>query len=110
MLADRGYDADWFRDALQEKGITPCIPGRKIRNKTVKYDNRRYKRRTRIEIMFGRLKDCRRVAPRHDRCPTAFFSATALAPPLIFSLCSPPPPPHDPPRSPSPPPAPTPPP
>ena len=36
MLADRGYDADWFRDALQEKGVTPCIPGRKIRNKTVK--------------------------------------------------------------------------
>ena len=32
MLADRGYDADWFRDALQEKGITPCIPGRKIRS------------------------------------------------------------------------------
>ena len=57
MLADRGYDADWFRDALQEKGITPCIPGRKIRNKTVKYDKRRYKRRNRIEIMFGRLKD-----------------------------------------------------
>src|SRR3546814_12575088 len=31
MLADRGYAADWFRDALQEKGITPCIPGRQIR-------------------------------------------------------------------------------
>ena len=28
MLADRGYDADWYRDALQEKGIKPCIPGR----------------------------------------------------------------------------------
>jgi transposase len=28
LLADRGYDADWFRDALQEKGIKPCIPGR----------------------------------------------------------------------------------
>ena len=79
MLADRGYDADWFRDALQEKGITPCIPGRKIRNKTVKYDKRRYKRRNRIEIMFGRLKDWRRVATRYDRCPTAFFSAIALA-------------------------------
>lgn len=23
ILADRGYDADWFRDALREKGITP---------------------------------------------------------------------------------------
>ena len=31
MLGDMGYDADWFRDALQEKRITPCIPGRKMR-------------------------------------------------------------------------------
>ena len=28
LLADRGYDADWFRDALKDKGIKPCIPGR----------------------------------------------------------------------------------
>ena len=86
LLADRGYDADWFRDALQEKGITPCIPGRKIRNKTVKYDKRRYKRRNRIEIMFGRLKDWLRVATRYDRCPTAFFSALALAATVLFWL------------------------
>ena len=26
MLADRGYDARWFRQALIEHGITPCIP------------------------------------------------------------------------------------
>ena len=56
LLADRGYDADWFRDALKDKGIRACIPGRKQRKKTVKYDKRRYKRRNRIEIMFGRLK------------------------------------------------------
>ena len=74
MLADRRNDADWFRDALQEKGITPRIPGRKIRIKTVKYEKRRYKRRNRIEIMFGRVKDWRRVATRYDRCPKAFFS------------------------------------
>jgi hypothetical protein len=54
---DRGYDADWFHEALQNKGIKPCIPGRKSRTKSVKYDKRRYKRRNRIEIMFGRLKD-----------------------------------------------------
>ena len=23
MLGDRGYDADWFRDALAARGITP---------------------------------------------------------------------------------------
>ncbi len=31
MIADRGYDADWFRDALKDKGIRPCIHGRKSR-------------------------------------------------------------------------------
>ena len=50
LLGDRGYDADWFREALQDKGIRACIPGRKQRKTTVKYD----KRRNRIEIMFGR--------------------------------------------------------
>ena len=86
MLGDRGYDADWFREALQSKGIRACIPGRKQRKTTVKYDKRRYKRRNRIEIMFGRLKDWLRVATRYDRCPKAFFSAIALAAVVIYWL------------------------
>lgn len=86
MLADRGYDADWFRDALEQKGIKLCIPGRKSRSLTIKYDKRRYKRRNHIEIMFGRLKDWRRVATRYDRCPTIFFSALALVPTVLFWL------------------------
>jgi transposase len=57
LLADRGYDAYWFRDTLKDKGIRPSIPGRKSRSKPVKYD----KRRNQIEIMFGRLKDWRPV-------------------------------------------------
>ncbi|AFN57073.1 transposase [Zymomonas mobilis] len=86
MLGDRGYDADWFRDALEEKGIKPCIPGRKSRGKPVKYDKRKYKRRNRIEIMFGRLKDWRRIATRYDRSPTVFFSAVCLAATIMFWL------------------------
>lgn len=34
LLADWGYDATWFRNALLEKGITPCIPSRKNQNNT----------------------------------------------------------------------------
>ena len=75
LLGDRGYDADWFREALQDKGICACIPGRKKR-----------KRRNRIEIMFGRLKDWRRVAIRYDRCPKVFLSAVALAALVIYWL------------------------
>lgn len=86
LLGDHGYDADWFREALQDKGIRPCIPGRKSRSKAVRYDKRRYKRRNRIEIMFGRLKDWRRVATRYDRCPKVFLSAIALVATFIYWL------------------------
>ncbi|SLN75598.1 Transposase DDE domain protein [Ruegeria meonggei] len=86
LLGDRGYDADWSREALKDKGIRPCIPGRKQRKVTVKYDKRRYKRRNRIEIMIGRLKDWRRVATRYDRCPKVFLSAVTLAAIVIYWL------------------------
>ena len=86
LLADRGYDADWFRDALKEKGIKVCIPGRKPRKRAVKYDKRRCKRRNLIEIMFGRLKDWQRVATQYDRCPSTFFSVIALAATVLFWL------------------------
>jgi transposase len=86
LIANRGYDADWFRNALKDKGIKPCIPGRKSRGKPIKHDKRRYKRRNRIEIMFGRLKDWRRVATRYDRCAKTFLSAVALAATVMFWL------------------------
>ncbi len=40
LLADRGYDADWFRETLQDKKIRACIPGRKSRKVPVKYPSR----------------------------------------------------------------------
>lgn len=76
LIADRGYDADWFRDALKDREITPCVSARKARKVSVKYDKRRYKRRNRIEIMFGRFKDWRRIAKRYDRCPKVLLSAS----------------------------------
>lgn len=78
LLADRGYDADWFRKRLKDKEIKPCIPGRKNREKPVKYDKRRYKRHNRIEIMFGRLKDWPRIATRYDLWSCRVLSGTFL--------------------------------
>ena len=54
--------------------------------RTWKYDKRRYKRRNRIEIMFGRLKDWRRVATRYDSCPETYLSAM-LSPQPSCSCC-----------------------
>ena len=80
LLGDRGYNADWFREVLKDEAIRACIPGRKQRKKPVNYN----KRPNRIAIMFGRLKDRRRVAARYVRCPKVFVSTIALAAIVIY--------------------------
>jgi len=86
FLGDRGYDADWLRTALIEKGIMPCIPPKKNRKIQYAYDQTLYKQRHKIENMFGKLKDWRRIAMRYDRCAHTFFSAIYIAASVIFYL------------------------
>ncbi len=86
LIVDRGYDVDWSREPLIEKGTKPYIPGHKSRKKTVKYDKRRYNRRNRIEKIFSGLKDWKRVATRYDRSSTVFLFAIALAATVTFWL------------------------
>lgn len=79
LLADRGYDADWFLAALRKKGIKPCIPSRKNRKKKRRHGKTLYKQRHKIENMFARIKDWRRIAMRFDRCAHTFSSAVYIA-------------------------------
>lgn len=86
LIADRGYDSDHFRAALKAKGITPCIPPIKSRKRALAYDKTLYKTRHKIENMFAKLKDWRRIATRYDRCAHTFFSAICIAATVIFYL------------------------
>lgn len=86
LLADRGYDSNRFRAALAARGIEPCIPSTRSRKAPLPYDKLLYRQRHRIENMFGRLKDWRRVATRYDRCAHTFFSAISIAATVTFRL------------------------
>ncbi len=86
LLGDRGYNADWFRSALIEKGISPCIPSRTGRKVPIQRDTDLYRLRHKIENTFARLKDWRRIATRYDHCPILFLSACALAATVIYWL------------------------
>ena len=86
LIADKGYDSDWFRDALTGLEIEPCIPGRANRKAPILYDADLYKQRNRIERMFGRLKDWRRIATRYDRRAHTFMSAICIAATVILWL------------------------
>ncbi len=85
-LGDRDCDADWFRDALIDMGISLCIPSRRSRKEAIPHDADLYRQREKIENMFARLKDWRRISTRYDRCPILFLSACALAATVIYWL------------------------
>ncbi|WP_188973975.1 transposase [Neoroseomonas lacus] len=84
LIADRGYDSDPYRAALLARGISSCIPPRKNRKTDIPYDRLLYRQRHRVEIMFGRLKDWRRVATRYDRCAHTCSSAICIAATINF--------------------------
>ena len=86
LLGDKGYDADWFRQALSARGITACIPSKSNRRELIEHDRILYRQRHKIENMFGRLKDWRRIHTRYDRCAHTFMSAICIAAAVIFWL------------------------
>jgi transposase len=86
VLADKGCDADWFRAALEHKRVAACIPARRGRKTPARHDRKLCEQRHRIENLFARLKDWRRIATRHDRCGEFFLSANCIAATVMFPL------------------------
>ena len=81
-----GYDSNWFRTALKERGTEPCIPPTKSRKTPLHYAKALYRTRHKIENLFAKLKDWRRIATRYDRCAHTFFSAVCIAATVAFYL------------------------
>ena len=68
------------------KGIEPCIPSSRSRKIPYAYDKALYRQRHKVENLFAKLKDWRRIATRYDRCAHTFFSAICIAATVIFWL------------------------
>jgi transposase len=77
--ADKGYDSDDVRASLLLKGILPVIPPKANRREAIACDFRAYKDRNRVERMFNRLKQFRRIATRYDKTAVSFLGFLALA-------------------------------
>ena len=70
LLGDRGYDANWFRKAQ------------------IDYDKDLYKQRHKVENMFAKLKDWRRVTSdmTDAHTPSSLPSLSQLPSPSGFNL------------------------
>ena len=82
MLGDKGYDSDAYRAALIARGITPCIPPRAKRKNPATFV-KLYKQRHKVENMFARLKDWRRM-PRDMIAGAHLLPAICIAAIIIF--------------------------
>ncbi|WP_422367395.1 IS5 family transposase [Pelagibius sp.] len=86
LLADRAYDAAKLRDWLIERGCQPVIPPNPTRKHPQSYDKVAYRDRNRVERMFCRLKDFRRIATRYDKRADIFLAAICLAASITWWL------------------------
>jgi len=79
VLADKGYDSNVNREAIQAAGAVACIPPKKNRLQTITYDRHLYKERNMIERFFGKIKQFRRVATRYDKKAANFLGFVWIA-------------------------------
>ena len=78
LLADKGYDADWFRAALAERKIAACIPSKSNRKVPIPHDTALYRQRHKVENFFQRAKRYRRIGTRYEKRDLYFLSFVHL--------------------------------
>lgn len=62
LIADRGYDSNAIRAAIQAQGAEVVIPGTRSRKAPIPYDRDVYRTRNLVERLWCRLKDWRPIA------------------------------------------------
>jgi transposase len=83
LFADRGYDADWLREALRERGIKPHIPY-KQKPGTGRVRDQQARHRWPIERTNAWLHNHRRLTTRWERRPELYLAFAQLAASLII--------------------------
>ena len=80
VLADKGYDANWFRKLI----LNPCIPGRKNRKIPITYDEQLYKKRNVVERFFLKIKSYRKIATRYEQTARSYLSIVKLVASIVI--------------------------
>jgi transposase len=76
---DKAYDSNAIRAKLDAKGINPVIPPKANRLEIIVYDKEQYQQRNKVERLFNKLKQFRRVATRYEKLKATFLAFVILA-------------------------------
>lgn len=84
LIADKGYDSNAIRAAVQGQGAEVVIPPTRSRKTSIPYDRHAYRSRNLVERLWCRLKDWRRVATRYDKLAANYMAGVFLAAIITF--------------------------
>jgi transposase len=84
LLADKGYDADWFRARIAETGATAVIPSISARSRAIPYDKHIYRERNLVERFINKIKHFRRIATRYEKTALSFAAMLFLVGAVIW--------------------------
>lgn len=84
LIADKGYDAKWLRDAIRARNTTPYIPKKRKRGDTQEpaYNQKihhKYKTRWVVERTNAWFQNYRRITVRWDRYPEHYEAFLEMA-------------------------------
>ena len=79
VLADRGYDADWIRAFINERGAWANIPPKVNRKDPICFSPHLYRARNLVERFFNKIKQCQRIATRYDKLAANYLAFIKLA-------------------------------
>ena len=74
LLADRGYDADWIREMIEDQDCKPVIPPKSNRIDDISFSKRKYLKHNLVERCINKLKQFRHIATRYDRKASAYLA------------------------------------
>jgi transposase len=78
LIGDKGFDNDWLRRELDERGALAVIPPKADRKADISCDFAMYRWRHLIENFFCNLKNYRRIATRYEKTDQSFAAMIDL--------------------------------
>lgn len=84
ICADKAYRNQWIRDYLRRRGIRYTLPHKSNQPRRGPFDKALYKTRNRVERLFNRLKQNRRLATRYEKSAENFLAMLQIASVLLW--------------------------
>ena len=80
VVGDKACDAEWIRSIIDAQDTVPVIPDRGTARTSHAFDRRRYAMRNRIERLFNKVQQFRRIPTRYEKLAANFQARCSALP------------------------------